>query len=260
VEAWSLRRLVGVSAALLLTTVLTAYLASAFQPTVYAAEADVLFEVTGSAQEGERQLATQEVLLSSRGVLSPVAEQFDVPLRDLTRSQDVEQLAGSQVLRTRVRNEDPDLAVRLTQAIAETYVESVSTGVVDTGAEQERRVRDEITDLSITAAAGRARLDEIAAARAAARGALAVTPEERQLQVEDTALAQRIGALQSQLTQILVARENASPGEILTPAYLLDGPVGPKPLRAAAAGAMVGLVLAISLLALGLGRRLPLLP
>jgi uncharacterized protein involved in exopolysaccharide biosynthesis len=259
VPSWSLQRLLTVAATVLLLTVLSAYLVSALQPTVYAAEADVLFSVTGSSQEGERQLATQEVLLSSRGVLSPVAERFDVPLPELTRSQDVEQLAGSQVLRTRIRNNEPELAVRLAQGVAESYVASVSTGVTDLGAEQERRIRDEITDLSVRAAAGRARLDEIAAARAGAAagpGGLAVTAEERNLQVEDTALTQRVSALQSELTQILVQRETATPAEILTPAYLLDQPVGPRPVRAAAAGAMLGLVLSSGLLALGLRRRL----
>ncbi len=263
VPSWSLQRLLTVAATVLLLTVLSAYFVSALQPTVYAAEADVLFSVTGSSQEGERQLATQEVLLSSRGVLSPVAERFDVPLPELTRSQDVEQLAGSQVLRTRIRNNEPELAVRLAQGVAESYVASVSTGVTDLGAEQERRLRDEITDLSVRAAAGRARLDEIAAARAGAAaspGGLAVTAEERNLQVEDTALTQRVSALQSELTQILVQRETATPAEILTPAYLLDQPVGPRPVRAAAAGAMLGLVLSSGLLALGLRRRLAGLP
>lgn len=69
VSTWSLRRLATVSTALMLLTILCAYLASASQPTLYGAQADVLFEVTGTAQEFERQLATQEVLLGSRGCL-----------------------------------------------------------------------------------------------------------------------------------------------------------------------------------------------
>ncbi|MDQ3430706.1 MAG: hypothetical protein M3467_00470, partial [Actinomycetota bacterium] len=255
---WSLRRLATVCTAIGLVTVLTAYFASAIQPPVYGAQADVLFEVTGSAQEGGRQLATQEVLLGSRGVLAPAAERFDVPLRELTRSQSVEQISGSQVLRTSVRNEDPTLAVRLAQAIADSYVSSVSTGTVDIGAEQERRLRDEITDLSVTAASGRARLEEIAAGRAVAVAEARpapVTPEERQLQVQDTALAQRIGALQSQLTEILVTRESATRAKVLTPAYVLDEPVGPRPLRAAAAGVLLAIFLVAGLLALAARQR-----
>ena len=257
-QSWSMRRVVTVSLVVLTLTILTSYLASAVQPTVYAAQADVLFEVTGSAQEGERQLATQEVLLGSRGVLAPAAERFDVPLRDLTRSQTVEQIAGSQVLRTQVRNQDPGLAVRLAQAIADSYVESVSSGAVNTDVEQERRLRDEITDLSITVATGRARLEQIAAARAAAvaqGGALTATPEERQLQLQDTSLSQRISALQAQLTAILVARDNADRARVLTPAYLLDEPVGPRPERAAAAGALLGILLVAALVALASRRR-----
>ncbi len=258
IQSWSVRRLAIMSTLVLVLAVLTGYLASAVQPTVYAAQADVLYEVTGSAQEGERQLATQEVLLGSRGVLAPAAERFDVPLRELTRSQRVEQIAGSQVLRTEVRNQDPALAVQLAQAIADSYVGSVSSGELDTGVEQERRLRDEITDLSITVATGRARLEQIAAARAAAvgqGGALAATPEERQLQLQDTGLSQRISALQAQLTEILVARENANSARVLTPAYLLDEPVGPRPLRAAAAGALLGILLIAGLLALASRRR-----
>ena len=242
----------------MLLTVACAYLASASQPTVYGAQADVLFEVTGSSQESERQLATQEVLLGSRGVLAPVADRFDVPLRELTESQDAQQIAGSQVLRTELRNQDAELAVRLAQAIADSYVASVTSGVSDTGAEEERRILAEVTELSVTAAAGRARLEEFAAARAAAgpRGAaLVVSAEERNLQVQDTALSQRISALQARVSEILAERENSVRARVLTPAYLLDEPVGPRPLRAVAAGAMLGLLLVSALLTLGLRRR-----
>lgn len=258
VRTWPLRRLATVCTAVLLLTVLTAYLASATQPTVYGAQADVLFEVTGSAQEFERQLATQEVLLGSRGVLAPVADRFDVPLRELTGSQGVEQIAGSQVLRTEVRNQDPDLAVRLAQAIADSYVASVTSVVTDISADEERRILNEITDLAVTAGTGRARLDVIASERAAAvteGGTLTAAQEERELQLQDTALSQRIGALQSRLTEIFTEREKATQARVLTPAYLLDDPVGPRPLRAAAAGAMVGLVLASGLLLLVLRHR-----
>ncbi|MBW3638388.1 MAG: hypothetical protein KY451_00825 [Actinobacteria bacterium] len=245
------------STALMLLTMLCAYLASASQPTVYGAQADVLFEVTGTAQEFERQLATQEVLLGSRGVLAPVAERLDVSLRELTGSQEVEQIAGSQVLRAQVRNKDPELAVRLAQAIADSYVSSVTSGVSATGADEERRILGEITELSVTAAAGRSRLEQIAAARAAAPpgGALVATQEERELQLQDVGLSQRISALQSRLSDILVERENATRARVLTPAYLLDEPVGPKPLRSAAAGAMVGLLLVVGMLAFGLRGR-----
>jgi len=249
-EPWSFRRLVAVSTAVLLTAMVVAYLASAIQPTVYGAEADVLLEVSDSAQESERQLATQEVLLGSRGVLAPVADRLDVPLRELTQSQDVRQIEGSQILRLQVRNEDPDLAVRLTQAIVDGYVQSVSKGAVADNTDEERRIRGEISELSVTAAAGRARLDEIAAARAAGAVAQSATPEERQLQLGDTTLAQRLGSLQSQLAQMAIERDNANPAEILTPAYLLDDPVGPRPLRAAAAGALLGIFVVAGLVAL----------
>lgn len=257
-DRWSLARLVATALILLLISTAAAYLASAGRPTVYGAQADLLFEVPGSSQEAERQLATQEVLLSSRGVLAPVAERFDVPLPVLTAAQAVELLPGTQVLRLQVHNEDPDLAVRLTQAIADGYITSVSSDVSGAGSEQEREARDQIAELSVTAAAGRARLDEIAAERATGRTTSAATEEERRLQVEDTALTQRINSLQTQLTEILVQGENARPAEILTPAYLLDEPVGPRPKRAAAAGAMIGLVLGAGLLIVALRRRTPL--
>lgn len=254
-RTWSVRRVIAVSAGLVLLCVLVAYLVSGAQPTVYGAQADVLYKVPGSSQEAERQLATQQVLLSSRGVLAPVAERFDVPLAALTASQQVEILAGSEILRLQVRNEDAGLAVRLAQAIADSYIASVSTSLGDIGSEQERQLRDQITDLSVAAAAGRTRLDEIAALRAAGGVTAETSREERRLQIEDTTLTQRISTLQAQLTELLIQGENARPAEILTPAYLLDEPVGPKPVRAAAAGAMVGLLLAGGLLAVVLRGR-----
>lgn len=254
-RTWSPRRLTAACLALVAVSTLCAYLASAARAPVYAARADVLFELSGSSQEAERQLATQRVLLSSRGVLEPVARKFDVPLSELTRSQEVEQISGSEILRLQVRHPDRVLAVRLTQAVADGYVAAVSAPEAAGGEEQERQVRDKITQLSVTAAAVRARLEDIAAARAAGNAGPRATEEERQLQVQESTLSPQISALQAQLTELLVARENDRPARILTEAYLLDEPVAPQPVRAAAAGAMAGILLASLLLALALRGR-----
>jgi capsular polysaccharide biosynthesis protein len=262
VTQWSLRRLAAVSVALIMLCVLAASVVSAAQSTVYGARVEVLYEVTGTSQSGERQLATQRVLLGGRSLLGPVAAEHGVPLTELARATDVERIGGSEVMRITVEDEDPDLALLLAQSIADSYVATVTGGLTDTGLEEEQRLRDQIRDETLAAEAGRARLDQIAAARATPAPEAAPVPmsaEERELLSEDATRARRISELQAQLTQVMSDRWQTARVRVLTPAYLLESPVGPKPVRAAAAGAMAGLLLAAALMFLGLRGRTTLL-
>ncbi|HVM27385.1 MAG TPA: hypothetical protein VM433_06900 [Mycobacteriales bacterium] len=239
---------------MIVLSTLAAYFAASLQPTTYGAQVEVLYELSGGGQEADRELATQEVLLSSRVILAPVAEELGVPLRELAGSQDVGQVADSQVLRTVIGNEDPQLAVRLAQAVAERYVQAAGTRPVPDGMQDPASLQARIADLNAEAAAVRAELGQLAAdrVRTGQPAGAPLTPAERALQAQDESLAGQIRAAQDELRLV---QQSTARARILTPAYLLDEPLGPRPVRAGAAGAMVGIVLAGALVLLVARQR-----
>ena len=249
----SLRGTVAAVAGVLVLSLTSAFVVSALQPTTYGAQAEVYYEVTGSSQEADLQLATQQVLLGSRGVLEPVADTYGITLAELSESQQVERVGDSQVLRLLVTGTDAGLTVQLAQDIVDSYVQTVSAdagGAQDAGREQALQQR--IAELATVAAADRARLDELSEQRAQAVAAgreLDVSGEEQHLQARQQRLREQIATAQADLTRIGVARQIGGDARVLTPAYALDKPLGPNPVRAAAAGLIAGLLLSAAVIA-----------
>lgn len=73
---------------------------------------------------------------------------------------------------------------------------------------------------------------------------------------EDPASAELLaGGVISQYVKVAENRTSQARASVLTPAYLLDDPIEPKPVRAIAAGALVGLALASAFVAMVLQAR-----
>jgi uncharacterized protein involved in exopolysaccharide biosynthesis len=81
--------------------------------------------------------------------------------------------------------------------------------------------------------------------------------EQQELQAEAQSLLERIGDFQDRLTELEVERvgERRAQARIITPAHVLADPLEPKPVRAAVAGLVVGLVLAAGIVVLAGNRR-----
>ena len=242
----------------LLPAALAGYL-SAQQPPTYAAVADVLYTPvdSGNTDAVDREMATQQHLLTDRNALAtagrPVGRSATAVLQSLT----TEVLDGSDVIRLTVEDESARVARSLAASLVAQYtaeVQARSTARLD---EQRSAVEAQISALNTRLGA------VIDRTRAIAASGLILPPvlqaEQRSLESEELVLRQQISALQEEAVRWTVDNPDAGmpTADVLTPATVLEEPVGPQPLRAAAAGGLLGLLLAFLLLAFTRVKRSP---
>lgn len=155
-----------------------AAMAASRMDTVYAAEADILFNLGDRPDVLEKYLATQAVVARSRAVLDPVARNSGESIAMLEHNLTVEFPKGGAVMRLQYADKDADKAHDVLKTVVDGYV----------------------------ALLGRSQFLDAGA-------------------------------------------------EVLVPVFVLEEPIWPKPLQAAALGGAVGLALAIGGLALVQYRR-----
>lgn len=221
---------------------------SAIQDPVYGAEADILYRVAdGSGARAERDLATQQVVLQGRAVLQPVADEAQMPVEDLQELLSVEVVGQSDVLRITMEHRDPALAVQLARDISDHYVRTVAA------AQDEAASFVEEQSAELAAALGDVE-QELVDLQEEDDDAVGDTPDERRLQAEAERLRLRIAGLETLLAGAGAATPGGAEIRVLTPAYLLDEPLAPRPVRAAVAGGIAALVV-IAALGAVLARR-----
>lgn len=229
---------------------------SAQQPPTYAAVADILYEgdVSGSSESIERQLATQQVLLTNRSAIDAAAEQGGRSPEDLLDAVSVEIVEGSNVLRVRVEHGNRTGAVDLAQSLVDRYVAVVAERVSARREQQSKVVDQQISGLTERLVAIAARVGAIAAI---ADPPPTLVAEQRGLEEEAKVLRQQVADLQEKVLASDVEDLQAGVGraEVLSPPTALDQPVAPQPTRAGAGGALVGLALAFALLTSTRQRR-----
>jgi len=214
--------------AIVATAVLSAVVFASFAPTVYGARVDLLYKSSPDTSDDarERVLKTQRALIGSRAVLGPVAEANNTSFDRLGSALSVD-VGLDDLIHVTVASTDQERALRLVEAVAARYVQTAG-------------------DLSPEARRGR----EILEAQIAR-----LSERAREAPAEDAAiLRERIGHLQDRVLDLEIQSLGQSRPEQLTPGYVLEKPVSPKPLRAAAVGLLIGLALA-TVVAVVLGRR-----
>lgn len=151
-----------------LVTAVVAFIAASQSKPIYAARSEVMLDLRRLPWDvAERVVATEIVVAQSRALLAPVADSFQIPVRDLERDLSSELIRNSSVVRLHYEHANPALALDISRAITDSYVATLQNL-----SSEETRVR------------------------------------------------------------------------ILTPPFVLEEPVSPKPLRAAAVGAAIGMMLA----------------
>lgn len=232
---------------------ISAYLYSDRRQEIFGGRAEILYEAreVPSATEAERQMATQRALLDSASTLGPIAERFGLALDELDEHVLVESVGDSNVLRLTVGDADPALAVAVTQAVAESYITQVRRGESPKLEKAKGLIESRIEELAGQMSDLQKRFGNAERRVAATQS----TIEDGHLLAEMQSLLGRIGSLQDRLTELEVQQITGAGAHILTPAHLLDEPLEPQPLRAAAAGAIAGLFVAC--LALLVAGRLP---
>ncbi|RKT87117.1 Capsular polysaccharide biosynthesis protein [Saccharopolyspora antimicrobica] len=230
-------RLLGVSLLIVLLGAATAFIGALVWPPVYAARAQILFEIgeeksTGFLRE-DRSLTTQLVLLRSRQVLGPVAAQERIPVEELEKAVTMSLLDSSEVLQVEARAGGPDVALRRTREIVDRYRDVARTNG-ESGVDD--YVIGNLADV-------RAQLAE-ATAQASRERAVPGSPSLDAAEALVQGLQQREQQLQSQLDQLSITELARSEPKVVVPAYSVTDPVSPRPVFATAAGALTGLLVA----------------
>ncbi|MGW1680627.1 hypothetical protein [Saccharopolyspora sp. NPDC002376] len=241
-RAWSAllankRRLLGVSLLIVLLGAGTGFVGALVWPPVYAARAQILFEIgeeksTGFLRE-DRSLTTQLVLLRSRQVLGPVADQERLPVEELEKTVTMSLLDSSEVLQVEARAGTPDVAQRRAQEIVDRYRNVART---NSGSELDGYVLGNLADV-------RAQLAE-ANAQVSRERAVPGSPSLAAAEALAQSLKQREQQLQSQLEQLSMTELARSEPKVVVPAYAVTDPVSPRPMFATTAGALAGLLVA----------------
>jgi uncharacterized protein involved in exopolysaccharide biosynthesis len=230
---WLWLALLGVS--LVLLGAAAGFGATSLSPPSYAARADILYLLTREQATGflreDRSLSTQLVLLKSRTVLQPIADDWHKPIDDVTQALDAVVLQESEDIHVQFVDTDPDRAQKMLDAIVKRYLE-VSNN-------------DERADL-------RNYLDS------ELRNVLA---QERQVRSEGQVRAAEMGPLvdreqwlRRQLDELRLSDLAGPAARVLVAPYVETEPIGPQPLVAAGTGALAGVVVALVAVAV-VGRR-----
>lgn len=219
---------------------------------VYGGRAELLYRPgdSRSTADAERQLATQSVLLQSRVVLQPVAEAEGLQVEDLERAVEVEAVQRSEVLRLTIADADADRARRVAELVVERYLTVTAPGE---GLLAARRVEleERLATIRVAQDDRFARLAQFDASteetgEEAPLEASLLEEQFREGERETTDLRDHL--VQMELEEALAAQA-APTAEVLTPAYVLEDPLEPRPLQAAAAGGLIGFLVAAALAA-----------
>jgi uncharacterized protein involved in exopolysaccharide biosynthesis len=234
----------------------SAYFFSARQETVYGARAEILYQASDAERTlgTPRIMATQKLVLTSRTVLQPVAAEVGVPLDELQDATSVEIEGESDVMQLTVEDPNPRLALTLAEEIAQEYPRTVVAASSARVGESKRLLETRIAALQRRLSRVRARLRALERTRGST---LPPNSEQQELQAEAETLLERIGNFQDRLTELEVEQigESQARARVITPAHVLEDPLRPKPIRAALAGLLVGLVLAAGFIALAAHAR-----
>jgi uncharacterized protein involved in exopolysaccharide biosynthesis len=249
-----LRRSLGVgtvaviATAVVVTCTLVALPIMLSRPSVYGAQADVLINPRAGQSDAttDRALATQEIILRSGAVLDPVANATGIPGRRLEKALSVEVVNQSNVVRITVADRDPATAQRLTRLIVEEYEKQTSLPTVQDLARSTASLEEQLDHLTATLAVDQDRLAKLARGRGPSEP---ISTGERRLELVVATTRHRLEVVRDQLADAPLRQlEQAQPQpRILVPAHVLKDRLSPRPVQAAATGALVGLSVAAAI-------------
>jgi uncharacterized protein involved in exopolysaccharide biosynthesis len=240
-----------VVALIVLVPTVGAALISASQAPTYAAQADILYRaVSGNSPEAmDQEMATQRLAMTNRMAVEAAANAVGRKPDELAKKVSVEVLDGSNILRLKTVDRSREVARSVTASLALRYTAAVTQRAADRRTAQKASFDQQIAAANARLVAINARLGLIAATGLVPPPTLAA--EALELQGEAQVLRQQVVDLQTQSLQWDADHPDAGmpSAEIAVLPNVLPDPVGPQPLRAAAAGALVGLLLAFLLVA-----------
>ena len=253
-------RYLAYALAIVLACAALAYGASAAGSKSYGARTEIYFPLNAALSSGsflreDRALSTQMVAMESHAILDPVAAQFHLSYSALAKKEVVTVLQNSEVIRIEVDDRSASQAKTIVGEIAKAYLKQVPNQDATTATFLNRQ----ITSLNSQLGTLTVQFNDLEAKRQAQASVTnpnpPESPAELAVQSEITNLNGQVATLQGRLDAVTVDNLQQPHVEQQTPPYVLSGPVAPKPMRAAAAGALAGIMLAAVALTL-LFRRL----
>ncbi|MCA1835029.1 MAG: hypothetical protein LC721_01290 [Actinobacteria bacterium] len=250
-RGWLTPRLVMLTLTIILLGAAAGLAAALVLPKTYAARAEILYSASQPQQGGDplqqdRQLSTQLVLLKSRAVLGPVAQKQGRRYEDLDKDVSVSILENSNVIQVEARASTEPVALQTLQAVTNGYLalSGQPSGVARNLSAQLAEARQHTAQLQ-------ARIPQLISS------VLAGTATQTSLDDARAQLAAsqaREKALQARIDEITLTGQSGPPAQLLTPPYSLPDPVSPRPPIAAGIGALVGAIVAGTMLAVGVRR------
>lgn len=238
-----------------------AYGVSAIGASTYGARSEIVFPLnaqiaSGSFLREDRSLSTQLVAMKSHAVLDPVAAQFNLSYNALSKKEIVSVLQNSEVIRIEVDDHSGSKAKSIVGEIAKSYLKQQT----DQNATIESYLNGQIKAINNQLGTFTTQFNDLEAKRQATASLANPNPPESPAQLsvqsEISNLNGQVATLQGRLEAVTVGNLQQPQVRQLTQPYVLGSPVAPKPLRAAAAGALAGVMLAVVALTLLLRRLL----
>ena len=250
-RGWLTPRLVMLTLTIILLGAAAGLAGALVLPKTYGARAEILYSASQPQQGGDplqqdRQLSTQLVLLKSRAVLGPVAQKQGRRYEDLDKDVSVSILENSNVIQVEARASTEPVALQTLQAVTTGYLalSGQPSGVA-------RNLSAQLAEARQNTAQLQARIPPLVSA------VLAGTATQTSLDDARAQLAAsqaREKALQARIDEITLTGQSGPPAQLLTPPYSLPDPVSPRPPIAAGIGALVGAIVAGTMLAVGVRR------
>ena len=248
---WLTPRLVMLTLTIILLGTAAGLAAALVLPKTYGARAEILYSASQPQQGGDplqqdRQLSTQLVLLKSRAVLGPVAQKQGRRYEDLDKDVSVAVLENSNVIQVEARAPTEPVALQTLQAVTNGYLalSGQPSGVA-------RNLSAQLAEARQNTAQLQARIPQLVSAVLAGTANQLTLDDARAQLVASQA---REKALQARIDEITLAGQSGPAAQLLTPPYSLPDPVSPRPPLAAGIGALVGAIVAGTMLAVGMRR------
>ncbi|MGH3830271.1 MAG: hypothetical protein ACRDRS_07420 [Pseudonocardiaceae bacterium] len=213
-------------------------------PKTYAARAEILCSLSQDQQGGDAllqdpQLSTQLVILKSRAVLGPIAQQQNRQFEDLAKDISAQILDSSDVIQVEADGSTMPAALRTLQAVMTNYL-----ALAAQPSAADRTLTTQLAQAQTTTAALQTRVRQLATAVSAITQA-ALNDAQAQL----TASQNQENAIRQRIAEFGFTGQTGLGAQLLTPPYSLPDPVYPRSLLAAGIGALVGMVVAGAVLA-----------
>jgi len=259
-------RYVAYALAIVVACAALGYAISAAGTKSYGARTEIYFPLnqqlaSGSFLREDRSLSTQLVAMTSHAVLDPVAQRFHLSYNSLAKKVLVSVVQASEVIRIEVDDPSPAQAQALDTAIAASYLKTQPDPNITTENYLNGRVSALNTQLGTLTTQFNSLEQRRQNSTTAANPNPAESPTELAVASEISSINNQVSSLQSRLDTVTVNELQQPHVQQLTKPYLLSGPVAPKPMRVALAGALAGIMLAaiaVAFLFRRLLKRLPL--